>query len=142
MESMKQHEYSVELRIFGLEPALITRDLGLRPCQIRSEGTERFRGRIDPNMWAYNGTDDREVFWDSFEEGLDFVLNKLWAHRKTIANYEEAGARLIWWCGHFSCSFDGGPSLSPKLLKKLGEFGVELFIDTYSQLPTENKGSR
>jgi hypothetical protein len=38
---------------------------------------------------------------------------------------------VILWCGHFQSSFDGGPTLSPELLKQLGEFEVELFIDNY-----------
>ncbi len=82
-------------------------------------------------MWAYNGTDEQHVSWDSLEKGLNFVLNKLWPHLDTIASYKEMGAQLIWWCGHFYSSFDGGPSLSPTLLKKLGEFGAELYIDNY-----------
>ena len=131
MQSMNQHEYSVEFRIFDLEPASITQDLGLRPCQTRTTGFERFTGRFDQDMWAYNGSDDEDVVWESLEEGLNFVIDKLWASRETLARYAEAGARLVWWCGHFSSSFDGGPSLSPTLLKRLGEFGVELFIDNY-----------
>jgi hypothetical protein len=132
MELINQHNYTVELRIFGVEPASITRDLGLQPCQTRTAGVERLRGRVDSeDMWAYNGTDNEGVSWESLEEGLDFVMGKLWSNRETLATYSRAGARLIWWCGHFSCSFDGGPSLSPTLLRKLGEFGAELFIDNY-----------
>jgi hypothetical protein len=137
---MTQHGYTVEFRIFGLEATLITRDLGLQPCQTWAEGVERIRGKIDPNMWAYNGTEDREVLWDSLEEGFDFVLNKLWPHRDAIAKYTEMGARLIWWCGHFYSSFGGGPSLSPMLLKKLGEFGAEVFIDNYHHFEKDEAG--
>lgn len=38
---------------------------------------------------------------------------------------------LVWWCGHFQSSFDGGPMISPSLLTRLGEFGVLLFIDQF-----------
>jgi hypothetical protein len=34
-------------------------------------------------------------------------------------------------CGHFTSNFDGGPTFSPSLLEELGDFGVELFLDTY-----------
>lgn len=127
---MGTHSYTVEFRILGLPPSSVTNELGLQPCQVRSAGAERVKGRIDANMWAYNGADN-EVSWDSLEDGLDSVLTKLWALRGIIAGYEEKGAQLIWWCGHFSSSFDGGPSLSPSLLKRLGEFGAELFLDNY-----------
>jgi Domain of unknown function (DUF4279) len=128
---MNQHEYTVEFRIFGLDAALITRDLALEPCQTWAEGAERLPGRIDPNMWAYNGSEEREISWKSLEEGLEFVLNQLWPHRQAITGYSQKGARLVWWCGHFYSTFGGGPSLSPALLKRLGEFGVEIFIDNY-----------
>ena len=81
-------------------------------------------------MWAYNGTDDEAVQWDSLEEGLTFVLDKLWPHREAIAKYR-ANGDLIWWCGHFQAGFDGGPLLCSQLLRRLGEFGVDLFIDNY-----------
>jgi hypothetical protein len=35
------------------------------------------------------------------------------------------------WCGHFSSSFGGGPTLSPQILRVLADFGVELILDTY-----------
>jgi hypothetical protein len=82
-------------------------------------------------MWAYNGTDKTEVFWVTLEEGVNFTLESLWPLRTVIVKYKELGAQLIWRCGHFYSSFDGGPTLSPGLLKKLGEFGAELFIDNY-----------
>jgi hypothetical protein len=31
----------------------------------------------------------------------------------------------------FSASFDGGPTLSPELLRELADFGVPVFIDNY-----------
>src|SRR5258707_1171848 len=124
------HLYTVEFRILGatVEPVSITSELGLEPCQIRVNGTLRADGRVLTGMWAYNGGQD--VQWTSLEEGLSAVLNLLWPLREVVSRYAP-GAQLIWWCGHFDSSFDGGPSLSPALLKRLGDFGAELFIDTY-----------
>ena len=131
---MGHHDYTVEFRIFSktLDPTLITKELGLRPCQTWTEGAERIRGRVDPGMWAYNGTEEeKNVSWSSLEEGLTFVLSKLWSCRETLGRYKTTGARLIWWCGHFYSTFDGGPLLSATLLGKLGEFDAELFIDNH-----------
>lgn len=132
---MKNHEYTVEFRVWGtaIEPDLITRELGLQPCQVRISGTSRFR-RVDLGMWSYDGGERDNPYWESLEEGLEFVLTKLWPHREAIARYESRG-EIIWWCGHFQSSFDGGPSLSPGLLRKLGEFGAKLFIDNYFSDP-------
>ena len=58
------------------------------------------------------------------------MLDRLWPHREAVARYKKNG-ELIWWCVHFQTSFDGGPTLSVPLLKRLGEFGVEVYIDNY-----------
>ena len=132
---MSGHKYTVEFRIFSktLDPAEITRELGLQPCQVRIEGTTRSDGKLMQGMWAYDaGAGHTE--WDSLGDGLAFVLDSLWPYRDTIARYKTSG-KLVWWCGHFQSSFDGGPSLSPDLLKRLGEFGAELFIDNYFSEP-------
>ena len=128
---MVGHEYTVEFRIFSktLDPSEITRELALQPCQIRVEGALGPGGRVQDGMWAFDGAEG-SINWESLEDGLNFVLDKLWPLRETIAKYKSNG-KLIWWCGNFQSSFDGGPTLSAALLGRLGEFGAELFIDNY-----------
>lgn len=125
------HEYTVEFRIFSktLDPNEITRELGLQPCQIRIEGAPGLGKRPQQGMWAYDGGEGN-ITWESLADGLTFLLDKLWPHREAIAKYKPA-ATLMWWCGNFQSSFDGGPTLTATLLKRLGEFGAELFIDNY-----------
>jgi hypothetical protein len=125
------HEYTVEFRIFSktLDPSEITRDLALQPCQIRIEGALGPGGRVQDGMWAFDGAEG-SINWESLEDGLNFVLDKLWPLREVIAKYKSSG-KLIWWCANFQSSFDGGPTLSAALLGRLGEFGAELFIDNY-----------
>jgi hypothetical protein len=135
------HRYTVEFRVFSetLDPATITRELGLQPCQVRIHGTPRFGGKSTfTGMWAFNGTDESagKTEWTSLEEGLAYVLGRLWPLRETIEKYA-ANADLIWWCGHFQDSFDGGPQLSPSLLSRLGEFGAALYIDNYFPEPAK-----
>jgi hypothetical protein len=128
---MSGHDYTVEFRIFSktLDPAEIARELGLQPCQIGIEGAPGLGGRPQQGMWAYNGGGGH-ITWESLADGLTFVLDKLWSHREAIAKYK-TGGELVWWCGNFQSSFDGGPRLSPDLLKRLGEFGAYLYIDNY-----------
>ena len=130
------HEYTVEFRILGkdLVPAVITDELGLEPALIRNVGERRdSKTRWEEALWAYDGypgaSSDRT--WSSLEDGLRFVLDKLWPVKDKIESYKPR-FRLILWCGHFYSSFNGGPTLSPALLRLLGEFGVELFIDNHS----------
>jgi hypothetical protein len=132
---MSGHTYTVELRIFSrtLDPSAITRELGIAPSAVRLPGSVRSDGRALDAMWVFNGARTGAApppEWSSLEEGLTALVDKLWPSREAIAGYRSA-ARVIWWCGNFQTSFDGGPSLSPSLLKKLGEFGAELFIDNY-----------
>jgi hypothetical protein len=128
---MSRHEYTVEFRILSktLDPSEITRELALQPCQIRLQGALGPGGRVQGGMWAFDGAKER-INWEFLEDGLNFVLDKLWPFREVIAKYKLSG-KLIWWCGSFQSSFDGGPTLSAALLSRLGEFGAELFIDNY-----------
>jgi hypothetical protein len=128
---MNGHQYTVEFRIWSptLDPAEITRELGLQPCQIRIEGAPGLGGRPQNGLWAYDGGEG-PVNFESLEDGLTFVLDKLWPLRAAIAKYKDSG-ELVWWCGNFQRSVDGGPRLSPDILRRLGDFGAYLFIDTY-----------
>jgi hypothetical protein len=64
-------------------------------------------------------------------EGLATLLKIFDSHADALRGYGEKHEVFIW-CGIFSSSFDGGPRLSPGMLKALGNFGVSLWLDTYS----------
>ena len=129
------HRYSVQFRISGTNviPSEITRGLDLQPNQIRIIGEKRSGDRTwDESLWSYDGTsnDLGSKEWESLEDGLLFVLNKLLPKKDLIRNYVE-NSEAIWWCGHFQSSFNGGPELSASLLRQLADFGVPLFLDNY-----------
>lgn len=139
---MSGHIYTVEFRICSeaLDPLAVTEELGLTPSSIRTPGVLRSDGRVLDGEWVFNGVspgEARKIEWDSLENGLTFVMDKLWSRREAIARYQSR-ARVIWWCGNFQTGFDGGPLLSASLLSKLGDFGVALFIDNYFSGPTAN----
>lgn len=125
------HEFSVEFRIWGpdVDPDAITRTLGLQPCQTRLRGEVKNSRRWESGMWAFTGHDS-EMVWTSLEAGIDDILSKLWIHRGAIEALV-AQDHWVWWCGHFHDGFGGGPELSPRLMKRLGDFGARLVIDTY-----------
>lgn len=128
--------YTVEFRIEGLllTPSAVTHKLGLEPCQERIAGSSLSAERRQLNaLWAYDGfsvelNSTRE--WQSLEEGLLFLLQKLLPLRDLISsNFGEFN--MYWWCGHFQDSFNGGPVFSVELLDKLSEFGVPLYLENY-----------
>jgi hypothetical protein len=128
------HRYTVELRVYGaaLDPDAVTRDTGLQPCRTRLIGSQLGSQTYAESMWAFDGGGPYD--WDSLEEGLAFVLDKLGNSQKGFAKYT-LDYEVIWWCGHFQSSFDGGPVLSTGLLERLAAFGAKLFIDNYFSKP-------
>jgi hypothetical protein len=127
------HSYTVEFRIVGqdLDPEEVTRTLGIKPTQVRRKGEARSQESIwSENMWSLDvlppGRDD----WPSLEEGLVALIEELKPIHERLKAYLPANKVFIS-CGHFTSNFNGGPSLSPALLTSLGEFGVELVLDTY-----------
>jgi hypothetical protein len=114
------HEYTVEFRISGAElvPTSIMQELKLEPCLVREVGERRGEGKVwHKALWSYSGFPSGALkYWAPLEDGLNFILEK----------YD-----IVWWCGHFQSSFDGGPTLSARLMQRLADFGLDLYIDNY-----------
>lgn len=128
------HEYTVELRINGpdLNPDEVTTALKLEPSSVRVAGeykTEKQQWK--ESLWGYNGFHpDIQQSWSSLEEGCAFLLDRLEPLRAQIHEYQK-DHDVVFWCAHFQSSFDGGPTLSAKLMRRLGDFGIDVFIDNY-----------
>jgi hypothetical protein len=128
------HSYLVSLRISGttLDPSKLTSELGIEPTQVRIKGQPRGANSVwDESMWEYEATPSSgERHWRSLEEGLQAILSVFVSRQRLLREYQQR-FKVCLFCGHFTSSFDGGPTLSPSLLEELGDFGVELFLDTY-----------
>ena len=127
------HKYTAEFRIWAEKEVLdfkaINEDLGITATNTRQKGEAKSPTRVFAgSMWGYEAYLGKE--WDTLEEALESLLEILMPLKEKIMKYSTK-YDVVLWCGHFTSSFDGGPTFSPELLKKLGEFGVELFIDTY-----------
>ena len=68
--------------------------------------------------------------WDSLEDGLQAVILAFASRENELRIYKQR-YKVFLWCGHFSSSFGGGPTLSPQILKAVAEFGVDLKLETY-----------
>ncbi len=123
----EKHTYTVELRFFGdhLNPNEVTQYLKLNPL------IQNKKNNSLP-CWGYNGlgAKDYKDEWLSLEEGLFFLCRNLEPIKGKIIKLSSKFSS-VWWCGHFQSGFDGGPTLSPELLKELSDFNVPLFIDNY-----------
>lgn len=128
--------YTVEFRIDGsnLVPSDITEILGLKPCLYRDTSENVNSKRYRMPFWSYDGISSEDNFkeqeWGSLEEGLQFLLEKLLPKRDLIQS-KLKNYNSYWWCGFFQQSFNGGPTFSPELLRKLADFGVKLIIKNY-----------
>lgn len=128
------HLYTVGLRFTGsqLDPAYISRRLNLvANAQLSLEDIQAGRLRREP-FWTYDGEDQVgfQSEWNSLDEGLQFLLGCLRPRKLEIVALA-LEFHAIWWCGHFQASFDGGPTLSAKLMTEIGSYGIPLFIDNY-----------
>lgn len=137
------HTYSVALRICGaeLDAAEVSASLKLKPTQTRVIGQPRFSTNSvwDESMWEYEVRPDKDKSaWDSLEDGLRAIFAAFVSCDEALRRYQQR-CKVFLWCGHFSSSFDGGPTFSPRLLKDLADFGVELVLDTYFSEEPEAK---
>lgn len=128
------HTYTVQLRFSGdqLEPSEISAKLNLTPShtsiQLQNPSAKKKRRAF----WAYNGQGEVgfQPEWVCLEDGLEFLFKSLGPKKAEIIAVAHQFNGL-WWCGHFQASFDGGPTLSSKVLTELGSYGIALSIDNY-----------
>ena len=114
-----------------MDPDRVTAETGLNPCDVSHAELDPDGTVLHKSRWAYNGGGESDTYeWDKLEEGLEFVLERA---SSSVDIFKKYGTNnlVTWWCGHFQSTFDGGPTLSPGLLKRLGDFGADLFIDNY-----------
>src|SRR5882762_6295759 len=110
-------EYTVEFRIQSadLEPSNVTATLGLQPSLVHRLGERKSEAsNWEEAMWAYNGFSEAAgaVPWSSIDEGLNFLLEKLWPIRDVLEIYRRSSS-LILWCGHFHSNPNTVTKLSP-----------------------------
>jgi Domain of unknown function (DUF4279) len=136
MRKIKMHSYSVEFRILSesedLDIKAISENLGMTATNTRQRGEAKSASRVfAESMWGYSVYPEHGLKdWDSLEEALESLLAILMPLKDKIREYI-LKYKVVVWCGHFTSSFDGGPTFSPEVLEKLSALGVELFLDTY-----------
>ena len=144
------HTYTIELRISGnqLNPEEITKKLNLKPNKTSNNPRPLLNKKNKQPFWSYNGSDKQgfQGEWVDLEEGLQFIIEALNFQKINIIDLSKKH-EIVWWCGHFQSSFDGGPTFSAKLLSELSSFGIPLSIDNYfseedDENPVDDKESK
>lgn len=132
------HYYTVEFVIYTDKDEFdidsISNTLGITPSnfKIKGEPISDTNSKVhSESMWGYSvSPESGHEDWESLEDGLKALLNIFLPLENKIRHYLTR-YQVVIWCGHFSSSFDGGPTLSADVLRQLGKLGAELFLDTY-----------
>lgn len=106
--------------------------MGLEPSSSLTRLAATASARPRTPFWGYNGQGEEGFLqeWPSLEDGLAFLASRLAPLRSTVVDLSQTFDG-IWWCGHFQTTFDGGPTVSAKVLAEVASFRLPLFIDNY-----------
>lgn len=130
------HTYSVALRFYGetLNFDEISAKLNLQPSYGLSQADIDNQTSVLKRTphWNFNGKgfDGFCDEWQDLEQGLVFLTTILQPQRDGIVELSRQ-VKAVWWIGHFQNSFDGGYTLSAKLMNTLGEFQIPMCVDNY-----------
>lgn len=128
------HETFVTLRIYSdqLSPEEITSILKTNPSDSVTKGdvfgvkTKKIRNH---NGWFLTS----EGFIESKDcrRHFDFLADKIVSFQQNLKELEQRGCEIDLSCYWSSENGQGGPTLSPKQLKKLAELELEIWFDIY-----------
>jgi len=118
-----------------IDPPIVTHHLGIEPSNWqRKEEAIELDGRRLPrvailNSWSF--TSKGQVDSRDSRRHIDWLLDQLDPKAKAIGILQEMGCRMVISCFWASRSGQGGPTLSPTQMKRLGELNIELWFDIY-----------
>ena len=128
------NETYVTLRLYSdsLFPQEITNFLGIEPSETIEKGIETnilTNEVINHNAWFL--TSENIINSKDSRRHIDYIADKLLPIREKLKILTSQGTQIDICCFWFSENGQGGPTLSPPQLSKLGELGIELWFDIY-----------
>lgn len=117
------------------DPEAITHRLGIEPSKWQRKGgpmasSLRHPPRIaEVDLWSLS-TRDRIESRDS-RRHIDWLLDQIEDKASTLRSLQEEGARIAVNCFWLSLSGEGGPTISPGQMRRLGALNIELWFDVY-----------
>jgi hypothetical protein len=125
----------VTLCVYELDPAVVSEALGLQPDKVRVKG-ERWKTRAGWSSvparvsgWFFGSkgqVDSKDV-----RRHLDWLLDQIEPHAAALKSIQAAGGRMTVSCYWSSAWGHGGPTLSPSIMSRLADLGLEIWFDVY-----------
>jgi Domain of unknown function (DUF4279) len=117
------------------DPETITELLGIEPSSWQrtggpmAESLRRPPGIAELDLWCLT-TKDRVKSRDS-RRHIDWLLNRIEGKTAELRSTQLEGARMSVSCFWLSKFGEGGPTISPQQMTRLGELNIELWFDVY-----------
>jgi hypothetical protein len=117
-----------------LNPDQITGLLDIQPTysQVTGKTITRPSGkRFTPPIGLWSLSTEGEVDSRDVRRHLDWILDRLAGKDEALKRLQAEGHRMQVSCYWVSAEGQGGPTLSPAIMRRLGELEVELWFDFY-----------
>ncbi len=124
------------LRIYhdDLDPDRITGLLGIEPSDTQVKGrviTTQYGRKFKPPIGGWFLSSKGIVESRDVRRHVDWILDRLESKDDALKGLQADGHRMDISCFWFSASGHGGPTLSPAIMKRLGELEIEIWFDIY-----------
>ena len=121
-----------------IDPPTLTARLGIEPTSWQRLGEPIQRdGRPLPRIATLSGwflLSRGQVESKDSRRHLDWLLDRIDLVADVIHALQAEGCRMNVWCYWLSQSGQGGPTVSPAQMKRLGNFDLELCFDIYGPI--------
>ncbi len=117
-----------------LDPNAITRILGIEPTRTQVKGrlcTSMTGRTFEPEIGGWFLSTKHDVASKDVRRHLDWILDKLAGRDGAVRSLQDSGHRMDVFCYWHSAWGHGGPLLSPALMRRFGELGIEVGFDVY-----------
>jgi hypothetical protein len=123
------------LRVFEVDPDFVTERLRVQPTKTQKRGEHR------KTRHGLSSVPHRRDGWflcskdcvDSKDIGrhVDWLLEQVLPSAEALRQLQDKGAQTDVFCYWYSASGQGGPSLYPETMSKLGSLRLEIGFDIY-----------
>jgi len=124
------------LRIYhdDLDPERITGLLGIEPSRTQVKGwvtTSRSGREFSPPIGGWFLSTKDVIASRDARRHVDWILERLAGKDGTLRRLQAEGNRMDVFCFWQSAHGEGGPTLSPAVMRRLGELELEIGFDIY-----------